>query len=101
MVIDTVPPVITISKSIEGKKLDNQSKLQVSISDGMSGIKSYNGYLNGKWILMEYDNKKGLLTHDFNDGIVAEGDNELKVVVVDNVGNSSIFETHFQRNQKQ
>jgi len=80
--------------------LDSQKRLQVSILDGMSGIKSYNGYLNGKWILMEYDNKTKLLTHDFSDGIVAEGDNELKVVVVDNVGNSATFETHFLRNQK-
>lgn len=101
LAIDTIAPVIKISKSIEGKKLDGQKLLQVSISDNMSGVKSYNGYLNGKWILMEYDNKTGLLTHDFSDGIVAEGENELKVVVVDNVGNSSIFETHFQRNQKQ
>jgi murein DD-endopeptidase MepM/ murein hydrolase activator NlpD len=100
LVLDTIPPVITIAKSIEGKRLDSQKLLQVSILDSLSGIKSYNGLLNGKWILMEYDNKTKLLTHDFSDGIVAEGDNELKVVVVDNVGNSSIFETHFQRNQK-
>jgi hypothetical protein len=100
LVLDTIAPVITIAKSIVGKRLDNQKSLQVSISDSLSGIKSYNGYLNGKWILMGYDNKTRLLTHNFSDGIVAEGDNELKVVVVDNVGNSSIFETHFQRNQK-
>nr|WP_315256592.1 M23 family metallopeptidase [uncultured Flavobacterium sp.] len=100
LVLDTVAPVITVSKSIAGKRLDNQKVLQVKISDGLSGIKSYNGYLNGKWILMEYDNKTNLLTHYFSDGIVAEGDNELKVAVVDNVGNSATFETHFLRNQK-
>lgn len=100
LALDTIAPVIKMTKSIEGKRLDTQKRLTVSISDGLSGIKSYNGYLNGKWILMEYDNKTGLLTHDFSDGIVAEGTNELKVTVVDNVGNSSIFETHFERNQK-
>lgn len=100
LVLDTIPPVIKIAKSIEGKNLDSQKLLQASISDGLSGIKSYNGYLNGNWILMEYDNKTRLLTHHFSDGIVADGDNVLKIVVVDNVGNSSIFETHFQRNQK-
>lgn len=98
LAMDTVPPVIKISKSIEGKNLDNQKTLQVRISDGLSGVKSYNGYLNGKWILMEYESKTGTLTYDFNDGIAAKGDNELKVVVVDNVGNSTTFETHFQRN---
>ena len=50
---------------------------------------------------MEYDNKTRVLTHHFSDGIAMDGKNELKVVVVDNVGNSSIFETHFERNQKQ
>ncbi|WP_281228256.1 M23 family metallopeptidase [Flavobacterium aquiphilum] len=101
LAIDTIAPTIKIAKPIEGKRLDNQKLLQVSISDNMSGIKSYNGYLNGKWILMEYDNKTGVLTHDFSDGIVAEGENQLKLVVVDNVGNSSTFETRFLRNQKQ
>ena len=72
----------------------------MSIYDELSGIKSYNGYLNGKWILMEYDNKTRKLTHYFDDGIVADGANDLKVVVMDNVGNSSTFETRFFRNQK-
>ena len=101
LVLDTIPPIISMTKPIEGKRLDNQKLLQVNISDSISGVKSYNGYLNGEWILMEYDNKTGLLTHNFSDGIVVQGNNVLKVVVVDNVGNSSIFETHFQRNQKQ
>ncbi|WP_348798969.1 M23 family metallopeptidase [Flavobacterium adhaerens] len=101
LAIDTVPPVITIPKPIEGKVLDNQKTIQVKISDSQSGIQSYNGYLNGKWILMEYESKTRTLTHYFSDGIVTNGKNLLKVVVVDNVGNSSTFETHFQRNQKQ
>jgi hypothetical protein len=29
-----------------------------SINDTGSGIKSYDGYLNGNWILFEYDTKK-------------------------------------------
>ena len=49
---------------------------------------------------MEYDNKTRKLTHYFEDGIVAEGGNDLKVVVTDNVGNSTTFETRFFRNQK-
>ena len=99
LAMDTVSPVIKALKPIEGKNLDNQRTLQVRISDGLSGIKSYNGYLNGKWILMEYESKTGVLTYDFNDGISIVGTNELKVVVVDNVGNSTTFETHFNRNQ--
>ena len=100
LVLDTIAPKITIAKSIEGKWLTDKTAIQLTISDSLSGIKSYNGYLNGNWILFEYDNKTKRITHDFSDGIVAEGANELKVVVIDNVGNSTTFETHFFRSQK-
>jgi hypothetical protein len=46
-----------------------------------SGIKSYNGYLNGKWILFEHDSKTKKITHNFSDDLVAEGANDLKLVV--------------------
>ncbi|TRX16633.1 M23 family metallopeptidase [Flavobacterium franklandianum] len=101
LVLDIIPPKISISKSIEGKWLTDKKFIQFTISDDLSGIKSYNGYLNGKWILFEYDNKTKKITHNFSDGIVAEGSNELKIIVMDNLGNSTIFETQFFRSQKQ
>jgi hypothetical protein len=100
LVLDTIPPKISIAKPIEGKWLSEFKSIQFTISDGQSGIKSYNGYLNGKWILFEYDNKTKKIIHNFSDGIVAEGANELKINVMDNMGNSTIFETHFFRSQK-
>ena len=100
LVSDTLAPKISVAKSIEGKWISNQETIQVAIYDELSGIKSYNGYLNGKWILMEYDNKTRKLTHFFDDGIVVDGANNLKVDVIDNVGNSTTFETTFFRNQK-
>ena len=100
LVLDTIAPKISIAKPIEGKWLSDKKLLQLSISDGLSGVKSYNGYLNDKWVLFEYDNKTRKITHDFTDGIVAEGRNDLKIIVIDNLGNSTIFETHFFRSQK-
>jgi hypothetical protein len=100
LVLDTIPPKISIAKPIEGKWLSDKKTLQFSISDELSGIKSYNGYLNGKWILFEYDNKTRKITHDFSDGVVVEGKNDLKIIVNDTMGNSTIFETHFFRSQK-
>ena len=100
LVVDTVPPKISIAKPIEGKWLSDKKELQLTISDALSGIKSYNGYLNGKWILFEYDNKTKKISHNFSDGIVVEGLNDLKIIVSDNMGNSTIFETRFFRSQK-
>ena len=97
---DTIAPKISIAKPIQGKWLTSQKTIQLSIRDALSGIKSYKGYLNGKWILFEYENKTNTITHYFDDGIVADGKNDLKVEVTDNVGNSTIFETQFFRTQK-
>jgi hypothetical protein len=100
LIKDGKPPKIKSDKRIGGKWITNLNELQFSISDELSGIKSYDGYLNGKWILLEYESKTKKLIHRFSDGIVAEGKNDLKIVVTDNVGNSTIFETHFFRSQK-
>jgi hypothetical protein len=100
LVMDTTAPKINIAKPIEGKWLSDQKTIQLTINDEVSGIKSYSGYLNGNWILFEYDNKTKRLIHNFSDGIVSEGANDLKVEVIDNVGNSTIFESRFFRSQK-
>ncbi len=97
---DSIAPRISITKPIEGKWITNQKNIQIIASDSLSGIKSFNGYLNGKWILLEYEYKTKKLTHNLDDKIVLEGKNDLKVVVTDNVGNSTIFETSFFRSQK-
>ena len=94
---DTIAPKINISKAIEGKWITNQKTLQFTISDELSGIKDYNGYINGKWILFEYDFKSKKIIHHFDDGIFDDGKNDLKLIVSDNVGNSTIFETQFFR----
>jgi murein DD-endopeptidase MepM/ murein hydrolase activator NlpD len=92
---DTIAPKIFKPNFTTGSNLDNQKTLQVYISDDLSGIREYNGYLNGKWILMEYENKLNKLTHHFSDSIYQTGRNDLKVIVKDNLGNSTIFESNF------
>ncbi len=97
---DTLAPKISIGKSIEGKWLTSSSKLELYIRDDLSGIKTYKGYLNGKFILFEFDYKSRKLTHFFADNIADDGRNDLKLIVSDNAGNSATFETHFFRSKK-
>lgn len=94
---DTDTPSIMPINFQNGKWLSKYRYLKLKIKDDTSGIKSYRASINGKWILMEYDFKKGTLTHDFNDAIVTDTKNNLKVIVTDNVGNSSTFEVIFYR----
>ncbi len=99
LVTDTLAPKISILKPIEGKWV-SQNVIQLQISDSGSGIKTYNGYLNGKWVLFEYDNKNNTISHYFNDEFLLNGTNELKVIVTDAMGNSATFETQFSRSIK-
>ena len=98
LVTDTLAPKVSIAKPIEGKWV-SQDAIRLQISDLGSGIKTYNGFLNGQWVLFEYDNKTRTITHYFNDDFLLNGANELKVIVTDAMGNSTTFETHFFRNR--
>ncbi|MEP5341868.1 MAG: M23 family metallopeptidase [Algibacter sp.] len=94
---DISKPTITPINLKKGQWLSKYRYLKVKISDKGSGISNYRATVNDKWILMEYDYKTKTLTHDFNDGCITETKNNLKVIVTDNVGNSSTFETLFYR----
>ena len=100
LVKDTIAPKISIAKPIQDKWITDQKSISITISDDLSGVKTYNGYINDKWVLFEYENKLKRLTHTFDDKLLLEGKNNLKIVVTDNVGNSTIFETQFNRSQK-
>ena len=94
---DTIPPQIKPVNFSEGKWISNENSLEVKITDDLSGISSYRATLNGKFILMEYEYKKNLLTYNFNDNVNLDSENNLKVIVTDNVGNSATFESKFFR----
>jgi hypothetical protein len=97
---DTTAPKVRPINITEGKYLNAQSSIDFTISDDLSGINSYNGYINGNWILFDYDYKKARISYEFDNQFLKEGRNEFKLEVTDNVGNSTIFETHFYRNSK-
>lgn len=92
-------PKIYAPSFTAGKWLTKFKQFNLKVSDDRSGIATIDAWLNGKWILMHYDYKTKIIYHNFSDGIVAEGRNDLKVTVTDSVGNSTTFETHFFRTQ--
>ncbi len=95
--MDTSPPSIKPVNFNDGKWISSNTTLKVKIEDDRSGISSYHATVNGKFILMEYNYKTDVLTYDFDDGIVKDTENNFKLIVVDNVGNSTTFEATFFR----
>ncbi|MFD1294078.1 M23 family metallopeptidase [Lutibacter holmesii] len=94
---DTFKPSVKLHNVKNEQWLTHFKNLQVKISDKGSGIKSYRGEIDGKWILMEYNVKSGLLTYDFNDQVFSEAKHNLKVTVTDNVGNTTTLTSTFFR----
>ena len=95
---DNDAPRIYNVNFVEGKNLKNQSTISVYIADNISGIDTYNGYLNGEWILMEYDYKTKKLIHRLDEKKYKEGRNDLKIIVTDDMQNSTTFESFFFMN---
>ncbi len=87
VLVDTVPPVITRWK---GASFRQTGKLRYRITDKLSGIKSYNGYIDGKWVLFEYDAKRRLLWHTLTEEqIERHKKHTLQLIVKDKCGNKT------------
>ena len=95
---DSVAPTIRPKNFKEKQWLNNYHYLSLKVMDDLSGIDTINAYLNGEWILMEYEHKTNTITYNFDDKILGKKNCNLKVVVTDNVGNSPTFTSSFFRN---
>ncbi|MBQ8702812.1 MAG: M23 family metallopeptidase [Bacteroidales bacterium] len=82
---DTTAPVVRPVNFSEGKPLKTTT-LKVRIGDNLAGIDTYHCYLNGQWILAEYDGKTATLVIDAR-GKLKAGPNNLRTVVTDGAGN--------------
>ena len=94
---DSLNPKISLHNFKNEQWLTHAKTLKVKISDKETGIKSYRGEIDGKWILMEYNVKNGILTYNFNDKVFITAKHLLKVTVTDNVGNATTYNTTFFR----
>jgi hypothetical protein len=94
--VDTTAPSITPLRFKNGSDLSTRSRLSLRIKDDLSGIASYDGFINEEWVIFEYDAKRNLLRYDF-DEFARKGSNDLRLVVRDRKGNESVFEAEFRR----
>jgi len=81
----------------KGDWLTKNKNIKVKIYDKGSGIKSYRGTIDDQWIRMAYNPKRNVLTYDFSDKTLEGTLHTLKVVVTDNVNNSTTFTSTFNK----
>jgi hypothetical protein len=96
--IDTVPPRIVPLNIKNGVNLAKSRGIFLRIGDNLSGVKSYMGKIDGKWVLMEWDYKTKILSYTFNNNNdIAAGKHVFELVVSDNKENNSHFAANFYR----
>lgn len=94
--VDTIAPIISPRNLTNGKNLAAQAKIDFTISDNFSGIQSFDGYIDGQWVLMEYDSKNRHLWHRFEPSL-AKGKHQFRLVVKDWKDNDKTYEVSFLR----
>ncbi len=89
---DTVPPVIAPISFREGW-YSVGDELVFKITDNLSGIKTYNGYVNDKWVLFEYDAKSNKLSFRIDKEVLkpSKKPHVLKLYVMDERNNLQSF----------
>lgn len=93
---DSIKPTIKPLNFNSKSSIAENWSLRVEIDDKGSGIKSYEMYVNDRWVLADYDAKNKLLMYQI-DNHIKKGHNTFKVVVTDMVGNESVYSTILHR----
>ena len=96
---DEKAPVIT--PIAFGYNMRGYNKMKFKVTDNVATMGpvraiSYDAWVDGNWILMEYDKKDDMLIYEFDER-VGEGDHILKLVVKDAVGNETVYQKDFIR----
>lgn len=91
---DATPPTV---RPVNQQQWTRNNKVAVKISDNLSGVETYRGEIDGKFVLMELDGKSGTLSYDLRAGKVTRGGNhKLRVTVTDACGNRTEYTQNFR-----
>ena len=91
--IDTLKPEIRSINFKNNSNVKGKNSLRLRLKDELSGIKNYSSYLNGNWVLFEYEPKSNLIFHNVSEGVIENGENELIIKYEDGVGNKGVYKS--------
>ena len=94
---DTIPPKISLHNFKDGEWITSKKNIKLKILDDETGIKNYNVWINGKWMLFEYEYKKNQLEYNFDSYFENKVQNEIIIKIEDMVGNITEKKFNFYR----
>ena len=86
---DSIAPVVTPRNFSSGQAINGYRYLEIEAEDKETGIKSFEGYLDGQWILFEHEPKQNRFTFDTSDILLIPGVHTLEFEVEDLLGNKA------------
>lgn len=90
--VDSIAPKIVPLNTYPNKVFKTGETIRFKVSDGLSGVETINATMNGNWVLMEYDYKKGIAFHRWDERSGTPGKKLFKLTVMDERGNSKTYE---------
>lgn len=96
VMIDTISPIIKPLNIFDGAKFKKDPSIRLKVTDNLSGVSSFNGYIDGKWVLFEYEPKNAEFEYTFDHHVERNGEiHQLKFEVADDRKNLSTFQCDF------
>jgi murein DD-endopeptidase MepM/ murein hydrolase activator NlpD len=94
--IDTISPEIQAAEFRKDRQYTEGQVLKFKIRDLESGIRKYNGYIDAKWALFEYDAKNNLLSYVIDGSRLSKGKSHtIEIIVTDNKDNVTHYNANF------
>ncbi len=96
LMVDTISPEIKPLNITENQDMSQEDTIWFRITDDLSGISTYEGRIDGEWVLFEYDPKNDLLFYAFDENrLQINKDHELVLKASDQLENTSAFSIKF------
>jgi hypothetical protein len=96
VLVDTIAPELNPLNLGGSKDMSAKTSIRFRVRDQESGIKSYEGYIDNHWVLIEYDLKNNLVFYRFDPERLERGKNhELELYIIDNKDNIAYYYTDF------
>ena len=87
LVADMTPPVIR-PQFEDGQDCRGRDRIAFRLSDNFSGVSSYNVYIDGKWVAIDYSRSRAWVNLKA-EGISGGKSHDIEIVVKDGCGNSA------------
>ena len=89
--VDSIPPVIKLKT--QKSRIKSSNIIYFYVNDKKTGISKYNAWLNGSWIILEWDPKKNRMF--VRNNLTFQENNHLLIEVFDNTNNKATLKIDF------